>query len=253
MKKYDNALVSHNFIIAFLLHEKMIFQIEGSENYLVPQYLPEPQYPADKLLLKLFKTPFVKYQFTGFYHTQLLTNIIAEFFKYVAKEKVDKQYRYLMWKNKVILYLEKQIEVGNSNPDNFLLIEFAIIKQQPTLSLSVLYNNDLSQRYEAIKKVVDFIDKSLQDTYIKHHKLIKAPNNHYIDAKLLKEDNTDSKGNISDLIFDSKAKCFYRKGDFPLFVDPEKYPMKKIFISYSKSDVKYRDEFKKHFLSLIHI
>ncbi len=249
-KEYNNALAHLDFIIAFLLHEKMIFQIEKSESYLVPQYLSEPQKPADKLLLKLFKTPFVKYQFTGFYHTQLLTNIIAKFFEYVAKEQVDKQYRHLIWKNRVILYLEKQTEVENSNPINFLLIEFAIVNQEPTLSLSVLDNNDLSQRYESIKKVVDFIDKSLQDTYMKYHKLIKAPNNHYINAELLKDNNTDGKGNITDLIFDNKAKCFYRKGDFPLFVDPKKIPMKKIFISYSKFDEPFKNEFKSHLISL---
>jgi internalin A len=52
------------------------------------------------------------------------------------------------------------------------------------------------------------------------------------------------------LIYDAESKFFYRKGDFPLLIDPAKYPMKKIFISYSKSDVKYRDEFKKHFYPL---
>ncbi|MDI9870725.1 TIR domain-containing protein [Flectobacillus roseus] len=249
-KKYMNAVEHLDFIIAFLLYEKMIFKIESSEKYLVPQYLIEPQYPADKLLLRLFKVPFVKYQFTGFYHTQLLTQIISEFFERIAKERVDNQYKYLIWKNKVILYLEKHTDMGHSNPSNFLLIEFAIIEQQPTLSLSVLNNRDLSQRYEAIKKVIDFIDKSLNDNFIKHLKLIKAPNNHYINSLLLFDSTTDSRGNTSDLIFDSKTKCFFRKGDFPLFVDPDKYPMKKIFISYSKSDVKYRDEFKKHFYPL---
>lgn len=249
-KKYKNAVENIDFIIAFLLYEKMIFKIENSEEYLVPQYLTEPQYPADKLLLRLFNTPFVKYNFTGFYHTQLLTQIIAEFFESIAKERVDNQYKYLIWKNKVILYLEKYTDMGHTDPSNFLLIEFAIIEQQPTLSLSVLNNQDLSQRYGTIKKVVDFIDKSLHDNFIKHLKLIKAPNNHYINSQLLSYNTTDSKGNISDLIFDHTSKCFFRKGDFPLFADPDKYPMKKIFISYSKSDIKYRDEFKKHFFPL---
>ncbi|MDR6565015.1 MULTISPECIES: TIR domain-containing protein [unclassified Arcicella] len=248
--KFNPAIPHLDFIIAYLLYQKMIFQIESSNEFLVPQYLPEPQYPADKLLLNLFKKPFVRYEFTGFYHTQLLTNIIAKFFEKVAKEKVDGQYRYLIWKNKVILYLVKQDDIVDKNPANFLLITFDIIDQQPTLSLSVLDNKDLNERYDTIKTVVKFIDETLEKDAIKHKKLLKAPNNHYIDAKLLGENNTDSKGNISDLIFDVHAKCFYRKGDFPLFVDPKIFPMKKIFISYSKFDEPYKNEFKSHLISL---
>ncbi|MEA5140667.1 hypothetical protein [Arcicella rigui] len=248
-KEYNNALAHLDFIIAFLLHEKMIFQI-GGEHYLVPQYLSEPKYPSEILLLKLFQDPFIKYEFTGFYHTQLLTSIIAEFFQFIAKEKVEDKFQLLVWKNKVILYLENATESHNAmNPSYLLLIKFGIVNQKPSLSLSAIHSDSLKDNL-VLKNIMQFIDDSLNKKVIKHNKLIKAPNNHYINAKLLNEDAIDTKGNKSDLVYDNFTKCFYRKGDFPLFVDPEKYPMKKIFISYSKSDVKYRDEFKKHFYPL---
>ncbi len=248
-KEYNNALAHLDFIIAFLLNEKMIFQI-GGEHYLVPQYLSEPQYPSEVLLLKLFQTPFIKYEFIGFYHTQFLTSIIAEFFQFIAKEKVEDKFQLLVWKNKVILYLENATESHKAmNPSYLLLIKFGIVNQKPNLSLSAINTDSLKDNL-VLKKIIQFIDDSFKKKIIKYHKLIKAPNNHYINANLLNEDAIDTKGNKSDLVYDNFTKCFYRKGDFPLFVDPKKYPMKKIFISYSKSDVKYRDEFKKHFYPL---
>ncbi len=245
------------FILAFLKYYKMIFKIEGSgKNYLVPQYLPKPEdhNTTDDVLLKLFDEPFVKYIFTGFYHTQILTAIIANFFERneksnidveVAKNSIGGVYQYLIWKNKVILYLSNEEKL---NPNDFLLVEFKIDedKNQPMLVLREMGHNSLKKAYHQLKQVIEYIESQLVD----YQKLIKTPSGTYISADLLKDDNRFGNGNQSDLIYDKDNKCFYRKGDFPLFFNPKDVLMKKIFISYSKSDEKYKNELKKHFYPL---
>lgn len=256
---FDEAEKHLDFILAFLKYNKMIFQI-GKSKFIVPQYLPKPEDKdtTDVVLLQLFVEPFIRYTFTGFYHTQILTDIIAEYFNkdeiQIAKEEIKDDYKYLIWKNKVVLYLSK--EDKKLNAKDLLLIQFEICEVQkeqktvkiPMLTLSETGLSSLKESYKKLKTVIDFIDEKLQN--LKPIKEIRTPNNTYISADLLKEDNKTADGNRTDLIYDVETKFFYRKGDFPLLIDPVKYPMKKIFISYSKSDVKYRDEFKKHFYPL---
>lgn len=250
---FDEAEKHLDFILAFLKYNKMIFQIKNSK-YIVPQYLPKPEEKdtTDVVLLQLFAEPFIRYTFTGFYHTQILTDIIAEYFSkgeiQVAKEEIKDDYKYLIWKNKVVLYLSK--EDKKLNAKDLLLVQFEVNKatKMPMLTLSETGLSSLKESYKKLKKVIDFIDDKLQN--LSPIKEIRTPNNTYISADLIKEDNKAADGSRIDLIYDSNTKFFYRKGDFPLLIDPDKYPMKKIFISYSKSDVKYRDEFKKHFYPL---
>ncbi len=257
---FDEAEKHLDFILAFLKYNKMIFQIKRPTQYIVPQYLPKPEEKdtTDVVLLQLFAEPFIRYTFTGFYHTQILTDIIAEYFNkdeiQIAKEEINNDYKYLIWKNKVVLYLSK--EDKKLNAKDLLLIQFEICEVQkeqktvkiPMLILSETGLSSLKESYKKLKTVIDFIDNKIQN--LKPIKEIRTPNNTYISANLLKEDNRAADGSVTDLVYDINTKFFYRKGDFPLLIDPAKYPMKKIFISYSKSDVKYRDEFKKHFYPL---
>ncbi len=258
---FDEAEKHLDFILAFLKHNKMIFQINGgSKKYIVPQYLPKPEDKdtTDIVLLQLFAEPFIRYTFRGFYHTQILTDIIAEYFNkheiQIAKEEIKDDYKYLIWKNKVVLYLSK--EDKKLNAKDLLLIQFEICEVKkgqktvkiPMLTLSETGLSSLKESYKKLKKVINFIDERLQN--LRPIKEIRTPNNTYISADLLKEDIKTADGSRTDLIYDINTKFFYRKGDFPLLIDPAKYPMKKIFISYSKSDIKYRDEFKKHFYPL---
>jgi internalin A len=259
---FANAEKHLDFIIEFLKYYQMIFSIKESHKYLVPQYLPKPEEKdtTDVVLLQLFDSPFVEYIFEGFYHTQLLTAIIAKFFEQekateesteveikVAKKKIKNEYQYLIWKNKVILYLNKDDKL---NPKDFLLIEFTIDfeKQQPMLVLREMGQHSLKEVYRQVEEVIKFIESQLAN--IEYKKRIKTPNNTYISADLLQDNNHEMNGNKTDLIYDPEHKYFYRKGDFPLFFDPKQFTMKKIFISYSKSDEKYKNEFKKHFFPL---
>lgn len=255
---FTNAEKHLDFILAYLKYYQMIFSIKDSLKYLVPQYLPKPEEKdtTDVVLLQLFDIPFVKYVFEGFYHTQLLTAIIAKFFEkeklteesievQVAKKKIKDEYQYLIWKNKVILYLNKDDKL---NPKDFLLVEFKIEDQKPMLVLREMGQHSLKEVYRQVEEVIKFIESQLVS--IEYKKRIKTPNNTYISADLLRDNNHEMNGNKTDLIYDPEHKYFYRKGDFPLFFDPKQFTMKKIFISYSKSDEKYKNEFKKHFFPL---
>lgn len=255
---FANAEKHLDFIIEFLKYYRMIFSIKDSQKYLVPQYLPKPEEKdtTDVVLLQLFDSPFVKYVFEGFYHTQLLTAIIAKFFEkektteegtevQVAKKKIKDEYQYLIWKNKVILYFNKDDKL---NPKDFLLVEFKIENQKPMLVLREMGQHSLKEVYQQVEEVIKFIKSQLAN--IEYKKRIKTPNNTYISADLLRDNNHEMNGNKTDLIYDPEHKYFYRKGDFPLFFDPKQFTMKKIFISYSKSDEKYKNEFKKHFFPL---
>ncbi|MEZ4905097.1 MAG: COR domain-containing protein [Spirosomataceae bacterium] len=104
-----------DFILGFMLQHKIIFKAsENEKKYVAPHYLNEKQNLTEQLFLSSFEEPLVKYHFREFFHTNLIAEVMLEYYHQLLK---DGKWQYVMWKNKVILYEEE-------NKKKLLLIDF---------------------------------------------------------------------------------------------------------------------------------
>lgn len=253
LKGFAPAINYLNYILAFLVDEKMIFKIEENGNYIVPQYRPTPSEDVTESLIDCFDTPFVKYEFTGFYHTQLLTGIVSNFFEYIVKEKKGNVYFHQIWKNKVIIDLHLQ---EKKNINYYLLVSFSVEEQKPILSLSAINIDCLQNSKLNYIEVISFIEEMyLHKHGVKYTKYIKACNDQFIDFKLFERKYYNTKQEETYQFIDPKTGQSYDKqSDFPLFeylLERKKHPLNTqkmeqrkpcIYFSYAWGDDKETGE-----------
>jgi GTPase SAR1 family protein len=249
LRGFAPAIASLDYILAFLVEEKMIFKIEENGNYIVPQYRPTPSKDTTESLIDCFDTPFVKYEFTGFYHTQLLTGIVANFFEYIVKEKIGNVYFHQIWKNKVIIDLNLQ---EKKNINYYLLVSFSVEEQKPILSLSAINIDYLQNSKLNYTEVISFIEEMyLHKHGVKYTKHIKACDGQFVDFKLFANKYYNTKKEETYQFIDPKTGQSYdKRSDFPLFEylleiehqpsNPQKMKPRKpcIYFSYAWGDNK---------------
>lgn len=269
--RLKSFLVDENylkFVIAFMQFYKIAFKLpDDNDKYLAPAFLPEKLSKAEALFIKTFQKPIFEYRFRAFYHGNIFTEIVLEFVKELLKEN---NWKYLLKKNHVFMH--------DKNETRFLYINFGLDKEEnfPILkiynhSLNSVSDSFIEKTHKTLDRIIDFpvlpehvesrdADelKKIEETFeksLKDFSVEKVVYNKYEEAlsfvelmcqKNINENNKDSQS----IYYQSK---FFRKGDYKLFLPIHKrikYPMKKIFISYSKFDEKYKDELKSHLVTL---
>ena len=256
------------FVISFMEFYKIAFKLPNEPNkYLAPAFLPDELSKAEDLFVKTFQKPIFEYRFRAFYHGNIFTEIVLEFIKELLKEN---NWKYLLKKNHVFLH--------DKNETRFLYINFGLDKNE-SFPILKIYNHSLNgvndsfveKTHKTLDKIINFpilpddIDleseeekRKIEDefeTKLKNFTVEKIVYNKYGEALGFKE--LICQKNINESNKDSQAiyyqSKFFRKGDYKLFLPKYKqikYPMKKIFISYSKFDEKYKEELKSHLVTL---
>lgn len=270
-----------DYILGFMLHHKIIFEVKGRKDfYVVPQYLkPIEAGGVGELFLESFDAPLVKYEFDSYFHSNILAELIKCLYDDLLQEETGM--KYIMWKNKVVLYkvpserdkatenapnvpadepgeevtvpekLVKVPEAKQKEEKRFLYLDFQLPDAgsltKPTISLSRYAKKPVDDTY--MQDIMEIIEKQIE--YYQYTKWVKSPFGTYIPFDRLKQEKVlDSENQKeSNLIF--YDRFVYRRGDFKLFLRNEELDMKKIFISYSHADESSKEEFKRHFVSLI--
>lgn len=261
--EFEEAKAHIDFILAFMLHHKIIFRAGLVEEetslstkvmvpqYIAPHYLSESQTLTEQLFLSSFESPLVKYRFKEFFHTNLATEVMLKFYDELLK---DSQWKYVLWKNKVILYEENAQEKVGIDKKKLLLIDFEEEGDEKTnekiasIRLHRFIKNAVSDDF--VKGVMAFIESQIKN--YEHTKLIITPFGDYMPAECLEQDNEDNEGKKTGLIYHNNR--IYRKADFKLFLneeDSEKYTLRKLFISYSSKQSDFMRRFEVHLAPLV--
>jgi internalin A len=256
----DKDAAEHiDFIIAFMLYYKIIFRVSRDETrFVAPNFLPEKLKTAESLFLDSFEAPMVQYEMKGFFHTNILTELLAAFFEHLPVDEEGTTWRYELWKNKVLLYDEplQPDQLATPASKRLLYIAFDMgetgtsgkepektAPRPPVISLRRFARNYVKDVF--LKKVMVFIEQQ-----IRRYEVVKwllAPDGNYIPYDCLLQKNKIAREGPTDWV--QHEGKFYRKGDFKLFLpegEQEKYAMKKIFISYSKDDAEHLKRLEKH-------
>lgn len=233
----DDALKYIDYILAFMLQNKMIFKMKDQDCFFAPNYLQDEQTQTESFFLNSFDTPIVKYIFNGHFHTSVLSEIIDKYIDNLILE--NNKMRYVLWKNKVLLYEDE------SNKSKLIYLHLDIMcDSNPTISINK-FDDSVSDLF--ILELCDFIEKIIKN--YDYNKMIKAKNGNYIPFDKLEETNVGQDNKPANLF--SFENVIYRRSDFKMFLTNDKnYPMKKIFISYSKDDLALVNQFLDHLAPL---
>lgn len=240
-----------DFILGFMLQHKIIFKAgETEQKYVSPHYLSEKQSLTEQLFLSSFEEPLVKYHFREFFHTNLIAEVMLEYYHQLLR---DGKWQYVMWKNKVILYEE-------NDKKKLLLIDFEEEELEEkdektkektkvkiaSIRLHRFIKNAVSDDF--VKEVMAFIESQIEN--YKHEKLIVTPFGDYMPADCLEQQNINSDGKDEGLVYHHNK--IYRKADFKLFLkNPDAYPKKRLFISYSSQNSEFFKRFIVHLAPLV--
>lgn len=239
-----------DFILGFMLQHKIIFKAgETEQKYVSPHYLSEKQSLTEQLFLSSFEEPLVKYHFREFFHTNLIAEVMLEYYHQLLR---DGKWQYVMWKNKVILYEE-------NDKKKLLLIDFEEEELEEkdektkektkvkiaSIRLHRFIKNAVSDDF--VKEVMAFIESQIEN--YKYEKLIVTPFGDYMPADCLEQQNVNGEGKDEGLVYHHNK--IYRKADFKLFLkNPDAYPKKRLFISYSSQNSEFFKRFLVHLAPL---
>lgn len=226
-----------DYILAFMLQNKMIFKMKDHDCFFAPNYLPDEQTQTEDFFLSSFDSPLVKYVFNGHFHTSVMSEIIDKYIDNLILE--NNKMRYVLWKNKVLLYEDEP------NKTKLVYLNLDILcNSNPTISINK-FDDTVSDSF--IIELCDFIEKIIKN--YDYHKMIKTKNGNYIPFDKLEETTVGQDNKPANLF--SYENVIYRRSDFKMFLKNDKnYPMKKIFISYSKDDLTLVNQFQDHLAPL---
>lgn len=226
-----------DYILAFMLQNKMIFKMKDLDCFFAPNYLPDEQTQTEDFFLSTFDKPIVKYVFNGHFHTYVMSEIIDKYIDNLILE--NNKMRYVLWKNKVLLYEDEP------NKTKLVYLHLDILSNSnPTITINK-FDDTVSDSF--IIELCDFIEKIIKN--YDYSKMIKSNNGIYIPFDKLEETNIGQNNKPANLF--SYGNVIYRRSDFKMFLKNDKnYPMKKIFISYSKDDLTLVNQFQDHLAPL---
>jgi|GEM_PF-2607126 len=222
----SEAKLNIDYILAFMLANKIIFKVKNSNKYFAPNYLTESLTRSEELLFRSFEKPIIKYSFSDFFHTSILSDIISEFMNSLVFD--SENLKYLSWKNKVLLYNELK-------SDDLIFLNFSYESCDPRIEISV---NSKTFEKEFINDLSDFIELKIK--YYNYSKLLLSKSGDYVPIEIILENNS-----LNQNVF-SYNNRFFTVTEFSYILNNISLKMKKIFISYSKDDLQYVNEFLKH-------
>lgn len=239
------------------------------QEWVAPSYLPPPQGMVANMLLSSFRKPDCVFTFKGFFHANIIQTIIAKNKRNLvvdvsvehnnSESSANHTNKYVLWKNKVILYQEKMSDDGTArkNQKAFLLIElkYPVINKNTGYAIEEKGKEDEKWPKLCISRndagfVQDSIFADLfQDIYkeliqFKPEINIKTRFDHYIPYHVIQQETNTEKGIRSDLIMHNNV--IYTNADFRHFRKSNQSEPTKIFIAYSRHDLDFVHELLVH-------
>ncbi|TAE86412.1 MAG: TIR domain-containing protein [Bacteroidetes bacterium] len=249
-------------VIALLKHFDLVFQIhENSETYFIPQYLNEPSAFIDFFKKHQFAQPNIIIKSDNYLMNLVMLKLFSKYGKSVKRNPNSTQQEYLFWKDGMVIEESERV----------LMIKFNREEQAIYLYPDHHHNNLQLQ-----KQIVSFIAKipeqesliekeKKQEEVVREFRTVNWDTNYFaiwvsIDGKFYANYSNLSKA-IGEGMFQVKVQTFDGADkiqhkivsvfDYNKYLPTNKQgKMKKIFISYSKDDLKLVNKFIEHLSAL---
>jgi internalin A len=221
-------------IINLMLHFKILFRhpIADKKSYIAPLYLPQNPPKNIKLFQSLFEKPVYRFQYETFIHKSIILDFFHTYGSKALSETSDDSSFYY-WKNGIVIKDEESNDI--------IMVKFVPWNNNnKCASLDIYAVNGANDKF--IKTIVDYIDSINQGINVK--KLV--PNESQIDFIPLEIIHQNEKEQNPIFHFNKK---YYRLTAFKKYLNSP-LKMKKIFISYSKQDLRLVNKFIEHLSAL---
>lgn len=220
--EYENILkLIIDFNMAFELN------INKTKNYVFPLFLPQNPSKIVDLLIKKNIKPYKRIQYKGFMHKGIILHVFSEYSNKIINEDVDKNTYY--WKNGLI------VKENNS----LVLIKFFEGDKSNDAYID-LFNLDSDLLFvENIKNKIIEINKENQ---YEVEEYVSVDGVNFISLNLIHE-NEDHK---NEVFLNEKDSKYYKLYDFKKYLKNKNNSMKKVFISYSRQNLQFKDNLKTH-------
>jgi len=219
-------------ILKLMMDFKIIFKNPYNNSYIAPLYLPDTPIQSVEMLLDSKIKPYRRFLYEGFIHKNVILEIFQKYGELVLGEKKGANIYYYYWKNGLIIkdpitheIIKIIFDLGNDEGNASINLYKINIFHDTNFSFQLIANiNEINKRYE----VTEMITNNGDD---------------FIPLEIIHQN--EEQGNWT---FFYKKK-YYKLIDFKKFL---KNPtaMKKIFLSYSKQDLKLVNKFIEHLASL---
>ncbi|WP_396188984.1 COR domain-containing protein [Flavobacterium sp.] len=231
---FGNSLdnIQKNNILKLMMDFKIIFKNPYSNNYIAPLYLPEKPMQLMEMFIDSNKKPYRKFLFEGFIHKNIILNIFQEYGELVIREKKGNNIYYYYWKNGLI--------IKDPSSNEIVKIVFNIGDDEGNASIDLYkinYENDSNFVFQLINNIIEISKKyDVQE-------LITMDGLDYIPLSVIHKNEENENWTF---LFNDK---YYKLTDFKKYLKKPTV-VKKIFISYSKQDLKLVNKFIEHLTAL---
>jgi internalin A len=220
--EFENILkLIIDFNMAFVITKNNI------KNYVFPLFLPDKASKIVGLLLKDNLKAYKRIQYKGFMHKGIILHIFSEYSNKIVSEEIDNNTYY--WKNGLIV----------KENDNLVLIKFFTGNDSKDAYID-LYNFGSTEVFiESIKERIVEINKT-NNYDVKEY--VSADGLNFIPLELI-HTNEENK---NEVFLNKEDLKYYRLYDFKKYLKNKNNAMKKVFLSYSRQNLKYKESLKTH-------
>jgi internalin A len=230
----ENEIIEKNIddfenVLKMITDFSMAFEITKNnlKNYVFPLFLPDKANKIVGLLLKDNIKTYKRIQYKGFMHKGIILHIFSEYSNKIVSEEIDNNTYY--WKNGLIV----------KENDNLVLIKFFIGDDLKDAYID-LYNFGSTEIFvESIKERIIEINKT-NNYDVKEHVSVDGVN--FIPLELI---HTNEENKNEAFLYDKDLK-YYKLYDFKKFLKNKNSTMKKVFLSYSRQNLSYKESLKTH-------
>ncbi|MEP2239386.1 MAG: COR domain-containing protein [Maribacter sp.] len=221
-------------LIHLMLHFKILFRhpITNKKSFIAPLYLPQNPPKSIKLFQSLFEKPIYLFQYETFIHKSVILDFFHKYGSKALSETSDESSFYF-WKNGIV--------IKDENSNDIVMVKFVPwSKNNKCASLNIYALNSTNDKF--IKTIVDYIDSINEGIKVK--KLV--PDEAFKEFIPLDIIHQNEKEQNPVFYFNKK---YFKLTKFKKYLkSPLK--MKKIFISYSKQDIRLVNKFIEHLSAL---
>lgn len=216
-------------VLKLIADFNMAFElINGVDNnFIFPLFLPSKPSKVVDLLLENKVKPYKRIQYRGFMHKGIILHVFSTYSNKIVNDEIDKNTYY--WKNGLIV----------KENESLVLIKF-FLGDNSTDAYIDLYNFDNNEIFvENIKdKIIDINKINNYDV----EECVSIDGINFIPLKLI-HDNEENK---NEVFLNQDDLKYYRLYDFKKYLKNKNNTMKKVFLSYSRQNLNYKESLKTH-------
>lgn len=228
-------------LIALMTHFNLIFehpdQAAKPNTYIAPLYLPEKPPKGISLFMDVFKNPIFRIQYKGFIHKGVILHFFQEYGKHALTEtSLNHEDFFYFWRYGIVVkkHLEEMVLV-RFYPGNDWKNGEETIREHAHIDLYAL--DDKSTDGVLVKEILKKLREINKGWAV--DEMVTADGENFVKLdEILKNERS------KQYIFQYQDKQ-YELSQFKQYLT-SRLPMKKVFISYSKTDEHYRNELEKH-------